>query len=203
MFMINLLRRKEFIPEADLNQRVVTDRSVIWGELLTNLNKIIRLINDGGLPESSNHRLADWARLVTVIGEALDLSDIEAGLELLASEREDFVLEGNAIAEGIQAWTDKDKWRDENGKVREVTTGLLHAEIQYLYENGFGLDGIGQPGLIRKKYPIESPRKFGVELNNTLAELASRFEITSREGRSRQKFVKIRPLPVEWTTRVA
>jgi hypothetical protein len=56
MFMINLLRRKEFITEADLNQRVVTDRSVIWGELLTNLNKIIRLINDGGLPESSN----DW-----------------------------------------------------------------------------------------------------------------------------------------------
>jgi DNA polymerase III delta prime subunit len=203
LFMIILLRMKAFIPESELNRRIIADRNAMWRELLTNLNKIICLINDGGLPKSSSHRLADWARLVTVIGEALDLPGIEAGLDLLASARKEFVLEGNAIYEGIQAWTDNDKWRDENGNPREVTTGQLHSEIQNLYYNGHGFGVTKGVILQHQKYPIESARKFGVELSNTLAELASRFDITIREGRSRQKFVKIRPLPVEWTARVA
>ena len=50
LFMIILLRREEFIPESDLNRRIITDRNAMWRELLTNLNKIIHLINDGGLP---------------------------------------------------------------------------------------------------------------------------------------------------------
>ena len=203
LFMIILLRRKEFIPESDLNRRIIADRNTMWRELLTNLNKIIRLINDGCLPESSSHRLADWARLVTVIGEALDLENIEAGLDLLASERKEFVLEGNAIYEGIQAWTDNDKWRDEDDNLREVTTGQLHSEIHNLYYNGHGFGVANGATHQFQRYPIESPRKFGVELNNTLTELASRFDITIREGRSRQKLVKIRPLPIEWTARAA
>jgi hypothetical protein len=150
------------------------------------------------MPESSSHRLADWARLATTIGEALDLKDVEAGLDHLAAERKEFVLEGNAIYEGIQAWVDNDKWRDKEGNVREVTTGQLHAEIQKLYKfgSGFGLEQ--NAGLDLQKFPIDSPRKFGVELVNTLPELQSRFNITIREGRSRKRLVKIIPLPIEW-----
>jgi hypothetical protein len=203
LFMINLDRRKEFIPESDLNQRIVENRGAMWRELLTNLNKIIRIINDGGLPKTSSHRLADWARLVTAIGKALDLENIEAGLEFLASERKEFVLEGNAIYEGIQAWTDNDKWRDEDGNAREVTTGQLHSEIQSLYQGGHGFGVTDESMYPGQKYPLDSPRKFGVELGNTLTELGSRFNITVREGRSRQKFVKIIPLPIEWAARVA
>lgn len=203
LFMIKLDRRKEFIPESVLNRNIIAERSPIWRELLTNLNKIISLINDGGLPESSSHRLADWARLVTTIGKALDLVNIEAGLDLLASDRKEFVLEDNAIYEGIQAWIDNGKWRDKDGKVREVSTGQLHSEIQNLYYNGHGYGVANGATHQLQKFPIESVRKFGIELSNTLTELSSRFNLTIREGRSRQKFVKIIPLPIEWTTHVA
>ena len=200
LFMIDLERRKEFIPESELHQRICVNRSAIWAEVLPNLNKIITRINEGGLPTSSSHRLADWARLVSVIGEALELPRVQEGLDLLAKSRREFVLEGNAIYEGISAWVAHGKWKNDDGSSRRVSTGELHAEIKLLYMNGQGYDsaeGHTSAALsyhgATSKYPIDSPRKFGVELANTLNELASYFDITCEEGRARKKYVTIKP----------
>ena len=140
LFMIDLERRKEFIAESELHRRIQVQRGDIWCELLSNLNKIIARINDNGLPTTSNHRLADWARLVTVIGEVLELPQVQEGLDLLAQTRSEFALEGNAIYDGIQAWVSNGYWKDGYGEARRVSTGQLHEEISALYSagNGYG-----------------------------------------------------------------
>ena len=200
LFMIDLDRRKNFIAESELNQRVCDKRGDIWAELLTNLNRIIARINDTGLPTTSSHRLADWARLVTVIGEALELPKVQEGLDLLAHTRSEFVLEGNAVYEGINAWVKHGMWKNPDGHIRRVSTGELHGEIQLLYIEGHGYDSAEghTPDVLSyygafSRFPIDSPRKFGVELVNTLNELASYFDITYEEGRARKKYVTIKP----------
>ena len=91
-------------------------------------------------------------------------------------------------------------WKNPDGHIRRVSTGELHGEIQLLYIEGHGYDSAEghTPDVLSysrafSRFPIDSPRKFGVELVNTLNELASYFDITYEEGRARKKYVTIKP----------
>lgn len=180
-------RPSEFRPESDLHKQIADSRTRIWSDLLRGLNHVVRFLRANELPQTSAHRLADWSRLATVIGSVLGIGDVEDALEELSTRRKDFVLQDNAVYEGIQMWVEQGKWKSEDGKEREVATGELFQEIKSIYfEQTFAPGNKGE-------FPIKSARAFGKELVNMRADLERYFEIEFREGRARKKYVRITP----------
>lgn len=124
-------RREGFTPLSDLLARVDAIRPLLYGEWLWNLNQIVARVR-AGLPEvSSSYRMADFARLALVVGDALgfDRAEVESALEAAQAERDAFLWEMDPLPDLLGKWLD-----DKANALREASAIDLFAELTALAE---------------------------------------------------------------------
>lgn len=161
-------RHEAFVAESTLLDQISANRGLIWRELLENLNRIVQAIKTRSQPAPSAHRLADFASLVTLIAESLDMPGAKVALTQLDAKRNDLLLENDAVVEALGEWV------DTHSGSPWVATGQLFQQIAF-----------------SPHFPIKSPRVFGTYLKNMRRNLSSIFDIQIRDGRHNTKEVRI------------
>lgn len=173
LFILETATRELLVAELEMLEDIKQKRGEIWGELLTSLNKIVKILKTDEKKYSGSFRIADWAKLVGVIAEVLEIDNIEEKLSGLEKSKSDFVLEGNPIVEGLEFWL------DTNPNRGFVSSGALHREIDKLYSNN------------SREFRIKTPTGFGKMLKNLKPELGGLFEIEQRPGQNNTVEYKI------------
>jgi hypothetical protein len=172
LLLIEVERRKDFIPESTLLARLDEERSRIWGQLLVTLNKMVLDLQKPAPPDPLQHRLADWARLALRFAPILGIDDFEEKLKALESSKLEFALDDNPLVQGLEEWISANPQHDF------VSTGALFQGIVTMYE------AKGQ------KWGVKSARVFGMQLKNLKPELSTRYHIEEKAGSSNKKLFR-------------
>jgi len=168
-------RRREslFLTEIDAL------RDAWWGDLLTNLNAVVRELQKGDLPSTSTLRMADWealGRLMSTQADKVDLwEDIVTDLKLAQNN---FLADGEIVIEAVDAWindTSVSALKIVNNVGRWVTARELYTEAQQLLFGGNKPDS---------DWP-RSVKAFGRRLMNVRSVLKDRYDMESQENRTR------------------
>jgi len=122
LVLIEVDRRKDFIPEGVLLENLSYRRGEIWGELLTNLNKIVKAVNQPEKRKPLVFRLADWASFVLTVSPILGIENPEEKLKLLEDSKKNFALEDNPIVMALERvqYLFKDSSLVSSGKIFEA-----------------------------------------------------------------------------------
>ena len=172
LLLVEVERRSDFIPESQLLAELDKQRNQIWGELLTNLNKMISELAKPLEKEPLSHRLADWARLVILFAPLLGIKNIKDKLKQMEKSKVGFALEDQPLAQGL------DEWITNNPDHDFITTGELFQQICTMYE------AKGQ------KFDIKTSNIFGSYLKNLKPELETLFKISDKAGSNNKKLFK-------------
>lgn len=171
LVLIEVDRREDFIPESVLLENLSYRHGEIWGELLTNLNKIVKAVNQPEKREPFDFRLADWASFVLTVSPILGIENPEQKLKLLEDSKKNFALEDNPIVMALERV--QYLFQDSSA----VPSGRIFEAIQERYDGTF---------------PIKDPRVFGAELKNLLPELREIYDITVEKGPNNTKLYSIK-----------
>ena len=121
--LLTVSRLKKMIPESDLKRLVLEFRNEIWGELLTDLNRLVNVLQDFEI-DSVGLRMADFAKLLAALCEVHEV-DVEDMLRVLRKEQAKAVLQRDPVFDAIVFWL-----RNPDNVGREIATGDLHRELQ-------------------------------------------------------------------------
>src|SRR3989339_33084 len=107
MLIFNVETFKEFKSEEQLRKERADKRNELMTELLNDLNTIVQHLKTDGNPEfKTNHRMADWAKLVCRIGRVVGVENkIILALEKLQHDQSEFLLGDEPIAQALELWT--------------------------------------------------------------------------------------------------
>ena len=120
----------EWVPDRDLLAAVAEKRDEVWGAVLGVANGVVARLREGGLPSTTNHRLADWASLAPVIGEALSVRDqVVSALAKLSTAQSGFALAEEPIYDCLLAWLEAPANRG-----RWLTTAQMHMALKDIAE---------------------------------------------------------------------
>lgn len=172
LLLVEVKRRSDFIPESQLLSQLDKKHDQIWGELVTNLNKMILELAIPVEKESLSHRLADWARLAILFAPLLGIKNIKDKLKAMETSKVGFALEDQPLAQGL------DEWITNNPQHDFIASGELYHQICLMYE------AKGQ------KFDIKSVTQFGGYLKNLRPELETLFKISEKAGPSNKKLFK-------------
>lgn len=182
---LQVQRRETFVPEGEINERVLAERPQFWAYVLARLPDIV-----SALANHKRHahpwRMADFAQFCLAAGPAVGYSvaDVEDALEALEGERNEFASSRSALLDGLQQWAAgewSDEWKQSPTKrhFAKVTSGELFEAVQNSWRRGL--------------FPIHTREAFGMALRNDEVMLADYFEITRSRGHARQTVLTIRP----------
>jgi hypothetical protein len=94
-----------FVAMGDYLQQVTVHRPLLWSTYLDNLQAIVAEYRDRDTNTmSADHRMADWAIFAHIVGDALNITDIEALLDTIQTERATFALENEPWAQVLGDW---------------------------------------------------------------------------------------------------
>ncbi|MDZ4821585.1 MAG: bifunctional DNA primase/polymerase [Planctomycetota bacterium] len=172
LLLIDVERRKDFIPESDLLAKLDQQRPRIWGELLTTLNKMVYELRQPHSKQPLSHRLADWAQLAILFAPLLGIADVEQKLKDMESSKTEFALLDHPVVQGLEDWIAINPSHDF------TASGELFDAICKMH------DAKGQ------KFPIKTPRAFGMLLKNLRLELESLYKIEEKSGSSNKKLFR-------------
>jgi len=178
LLLIEVERRKNFIEESHLLAQLDAQRGRIWGELLTNLNKMVGELKKPAVKPPLLHRLADWARLAIRFAPLLGIADVEQKLTAMEASKVEFALDDQPLVQGLEEWV------AANPEHEFIASGDLFQAVNKLY------DGKGQ------KWAIKNARAFGVLLRNLRLELETRYKIEDKPGPANKKLFRFTPLMV-------
>lgn len=115
-------------------------REQIFGGWLYHLNRIVAVINSGGLPETAEHRMADWEAFTWAVARAFNWDDhvVVELLEILQRERTAFASENDTVVELVEEWLDRidPKTGISVNEGRWITQRDLYKELKLLAELG-------------------------------------------------------------------
>jgi len=131
--IVRMERRGEFSALSDLLASIDARRPRLFGEWLWNLNLIVRRIRQGLPPSPPGYRMADFARLGLVIGQALGFDEAATlgTLEAAQGEREAFLWEADPLPDLLGRWV-----KTEANSEREVRPMALYGELAEMAEKG-------------------------------------------------------------------
>ncbi len=177
LLLIEVERRKTFVPEAELLAQLDEHRGQIWGELLTNLNKMVSELKKPSNTTPVKHRLADWARLAVRFSPVLGIANVEQKLDEMDASKVQFALDGQPLVEALEMWVGAHPDHDF------IASGKLYAAICTMYDD-MGL-----------KFALKSARVFGMQLKNLRPELESRYTIEEKPGSNNTKLFRFSKHP--------
>lgn len=158
-------------------------RNAWWGDILTNLNSVVRELQDGDLPSTSTLRMADWealGRLMSVQADKVDLwEEIVVDLKLAQNN---FLADGEIVIEAVDAWVNDSSTAGlklTNNMGRWVTARELYTESQQMLFGGNKTDS---------DWP-RSVKAFSRRLNNIKSVLESRFGMEIRTSRGQTQYI--------------
>ena len=158
-------------------------RNAWWGDILTNLNSVVRELQDGDLPSTSTLRMADWealGRLMSVQADKVDLwEEIVVDLKLAQNN---FLADGEIVIEAVDTWVNDSSTAGlklTNNVGRWVTARELYTESQQMLFGGNKTDS---------DWP-RSVKAFSRRLNNIKSVLESRFGMEIRTSRGQTQYI--------------
>lgn len=110
---------------------IAANRELIYGEWLYYLNRIVAVINNGGLPETAEHRMADWEAFCWAVARAFNWPDrlINDLLRALQGERTSFAAENDVVVDLLEQWLG-----EKGNDGRRVEAAQLYKELRMLAE---------------------------------------------------------------------
>lgn len=100
-------RLEDFIGESVYYRQVTKHRDLLWSSYLDNLQQVLQEYRQRDINSmSSAHRMAGWAILAKVVGDALEIDRVKELLEVMETERSKFALEDERWAGLIADWVD-------------------------------------------------------------------------------------------------
>jgi len=139
LLIFNVETFKKFESEEQLRKERADKRNEVWSELLNDLNSIVKhLKKEDGSEFKTNHRMADWAKLVWRIGKIVGVENkIELALDKLQHEQSEFLLEDEPIAQALEIWTDIPGYEVKNLTAKELLDelGAVFPEIKNTYKS--------------------------------------------------------------------
>ena len=105
MIILNFARRRDFIPESQLMERVYKNRSRVWGSIIQDIQKVLAQ-PDPKQHEIPSFRISDFARVGTRIAKALGIfNEFVTTIELLRRTQTAFSLsEEDMLVDVIKRW---------------------------------------------------------------------------------------------------
>ncbi|MHC4533481.1 MAG: toprim domain-containing protein [Planctomycetota bacterium] len=128
----SLILRTETIelkkPEGEIYQEVADKRNALWSELLEKLNLVVATIQSNQEAFTTQHRMADWAKLAWNIAKAEKKeTEFLSTLDRLNRAQSDFLLEDDSLFACLLVWLENP---DNIGK--EVASGTLYKNLQFI-----------------------------------------------------------------------
>lgn len=158
-------------------------RNSWWGDILTNLNAVVRELQNGGLPSTSELRMADWealGRVMSIQSGKLDLW--EEIVKDLKRAQNNFLADGEIVIEAIDTWLNSKSsslMNSDSNVERWVTARELYTEAQQLLFNGNKPDS---------DWP-RSVKAFSRRLNGLKSVLENRYDMISRISRGNRQYM--------------
>jgi len=164
LLLIEVERREKFKPESVIEDEVDAARRAIWGELLTNLNRIVAELKEGGGVADGEFRMADFARLAMLTGPIIGVDKVEEKLKALEVAKDDFILRDDRLVEALEGWI------AANPEHVPIRSGELFKDI------------VEREKLMQREFYIKSPRTFGTKLRNIVPSLKDRYDVDVTDG---------------------
>ena len=174
LLLIEVERRKDFKEESYLLAQIEAQRPKIWGELLTNLNKMVDRLKKPMSTSPMPYRMADWARLAICFAPMLGIDDVEKKLKAMEASKVEFALDDHPLVTALEAWIALNPEEDF------ISSGDLFKAISQRYEEK------------NEKFGINSAKAFGVQLRNLRSELETRYKIEDKKGTGNKRLYRFR-----------
>lgn len=177
LLLVEVERRKSFIEESYLLAQIDASRNDIWGELLTNLNKMVAELKKPRDAKPLAYRLADWARLAISFAPILGITEVEKKLKSMETSKVEFALDDSPLVQAL------DEWLSVYPEEGFIASGDLFKSIVKLYESKCD------------KFSIKDAKVFGSQLKNLRSELGNRYQIEDKSGSSNKRLYRFRFKP--------
>ena len=172
LIIFKLERFTHFKNEEHLIRELLDSRNQIWGELLENLNKIVKILRENQNPLPTAFRMAAWAEVAWKIAECFKKGEEFLHiLNKMSLTQSHFTLEDDLLWIGLQEWLQKPQNRG-----REVTTGELYKELEEIM------------GEQKWQSHYKSPIALGKRLKNVISNLRDFIEVETRKGHRSQNY---------------
>ena len=128
----SLILRTETIElkksEGEIYQEVAEKRNALWSELLEKLNLVVATIQSNQEAFTTQHRMADWAKLAWNIAKAEKKETFFLStLDRLNRAQSDFLLEDDSLFTCLLVWLE-----NPNNIGKEFASGTLYNNLQFI-----------------------------------------------------------------------
>lgn len=140
----SLARLDNFTPEPVLLGDILKNRGALWGELLEALNRVVATLRQGIPSYTSPFRLADWAALAVVIGDAIGMgSEIPRLLGVVQGAQHEFATEEDLCVSALGEWlrnpSNIGRWKKADELNKDLSNGVAWQGLPWPYANGRAL----------------------------------------------------------------
>jgi hypothetical protein len=168
------------LPERAIIQEIMDQRVRLWGELLQDLNMIVRILKQRRRPQPTTFRLADFADFCLQIAasEPDGPRHVARALAHMQVQQADFALAEDPLLPALEEWAGVHGDRDP------VDAGTLNSELATI------------AGTLGSEWPYRDGRALGTRLKNLLGSLGQFFAVHSEEDRHGKRKLyqfKLRP----------
>ena len=171
LLIFKVKRFDQFKPQSELVNEIYDHRKEIWGDILTRLNDIIRLLKKNKDTVLSRFRLADFYNFCR--RQENDSERLNFIFDKMSSAQSDYILEYEPILQVLNIYM--------NGKNEEIlTTGQWYKKLAETAEK-------------ENLTWYKSARSFGMKIKNLISELRQYYDIELFEGKhGREKHMIVR-----------
>jgi hypothetical protein len=176
--VLKLDRLNQKRAEEELLCEVEAYRDVMWSELLDDLNRVVRHLQQHPGSESVQFRMADFASTALKIADAWGCrGEVEQGLRKLEGAQAELVLQDDPISLVLELWLG-----DPSNPGREVDAGKLFSEWTLLAAGN------------SIKWPFGNSMSLGKRLGQVQVALKQQFEVEiSRDTHAKQNRYRFWP----------
>ncbi len=173
-------RIEPFISENTLREERLSQRNLIWSELLENLNVIVATLKEDNEEKfTTNHRMADFAELGYRIASGQGFGeDFKNALKKTQEEQDIFLLEDEPIYLALEIWI-----QDKGNRGDELTAAELRAKLETVASD----NSIIWPYETTTPQSSKKPISFAKKLNNIWSNLQAFFDCNKKEVGGRKK----------------
>ncbi len=168
------------VPEREIVNRVLRHRAALWGELVANLNTIVRRLKRPMRPMQTSFRVADFADFARCSSaDAAEWKLRAHALRWMEVQQADFALEEEPLFDALVAWVRQNPTRGF------LPAATLNKELQSAVEEG-------------ARWPYETAQQLGTRLRDLQGALAKFFIVKRSSDRKVKRVLwSFEPLPEE------
>lgn len=159
--VLELERLNKKRPEGELIAEIAGHRNLMWSELLTELNAIVRQLREHPEPIRVNFRMADFAAFCLRVADSWGKrAEVEAIFAKLEAAQADLVFEDDPIDKVLAIW-----FAAGSNAGREMSAGDLYGEWSYIAK------------MSRIAWPFADSRGLARRLRQVRHALTQRFDV--------------------------